>query len=283
VILDVLPQEFFVDGQQGVRDPIGMTGVRLGSKVHIVTASQQAVDNVVKAVRKAGLRVKETILKPLAASRAVLSADEKELGVLSVNLGGGTTGMVLYHGGVVRHTAVIGWGASSVTNDVAVGLQVPLSKAEALKKDYGCAQVSLAGDEAIEIPSVGGRPPRHSSTQVLSAIIEPRVQETLEMVAAEFRETEYADRVQAGLVLTGGGARLAGVAEVAEDVFGMPARIGVPDGVSGLSQVAADPAYAAAVGVVAGVPGSRARRSPRRDNALSDTVNRVREWVDSLL
>lgn len=283
VILDVLPQEFFVDGQQGIRDPVGMTGVRLGSKAHVVTASQQAVDSVVKAVRGAGARVTDVVLKPLAAAATVLSDDEKELGVLLLNLGGGTTGATLYHAGAVRHTAVLGWGASSITSDIAVGLRIPLAKAEKLKREHGCARASLAGHTAVDIPSVGGRPPRHSSAQILSSIIEPRVREIFEMALSEAQEAEDFGRIQAGVILTGGGARLSGIVEAAEEVFGMPARVGVPDGVSGFRRVPADPAYAAAVGLVARAAACPGRGRGRRDGAISETVHRVREWVDSLL
>lgn len=282
-ILEVLPQEFFVDGQRGIRDPVGMSGVRLGSKVHIVTASQQAVDNVTRAVRRAGLKATRVTLRPLAAAEASLSEDEKELGVLSVNLGGGTTGIVLYQGGAVRHAAAIGWGATSVTNDIAVGLGVPLTKAEQLKRESGCAMVSMADDAPIEIPSVGGRPPRESSAQMLAAIIEPRMREILEMVLNEMRSTEYSTKVPAGLVLTGGGARLEGVCEVAEDVFGMPARVGLPGRASGQFDALADPAYSAAVGTVLLTARSAGLGRVRGERPIAATVQRVRQWVDGLL
>jgi len=282
-IIDVLPQEFFVDGQRGIRLPIGMSGVRLGSKVHIVTASQQAVDNVVRAVRKVGLRTDRVTLKPLAASLASVSSDERELGVLVVNLGAGTTGLALYQGGAVRHTASIGWGASSITNDIAVGLRVPLSRAEQLKKDEGCALVSDAGDDPIEIPTVGGGPARESSRQMLAAVIEPRVGEIFELVGNELSSTEYANMVPAGVVLTGGGARLDRVAEAAERFFGTPARIGLPDRVSGSFEAVADPAYAAAVGTVVATADSMAGGRYRYERPLAGTVQRVRQLVDRFL
>jgi cell division protein FtsA len=281
-ILEVLPQEFFVDGQRGIRDPIGMSGVRLGSNVHIVTASQQVVDNVSRAVRRAGLRAASVTLRPLAAAEASLSEDEKELGVLLINLGGGTTGLVLYQGGAVRHVAAIGWGGLSVTNDIAVGLGIPVSRAEQLKRESACAMVSLAEDAVLEIPSVGGRPPRESSLMMLAAIVEPRVREILEMVLNELRSTEYSAKVPAGVVLTGGGARLEGVCEVAEDVFGMPARVGLPGHASGQFGALADPAYAAAVGTTLLAAGSPAGRVIG-ERPIAATVQRVRQWVDSLL
>ena len=282
-IIDVLPQEFFVDGQRGIRDPIGMSGVRLGSKVHIVTASQQAVDNVVRAVRKAGLKTGRVTLKPLAAGFATLSRDEMELGVLVVNLGAGTTGLALYHSGSVRHTAAIGWGASSITNDIAVGLRVPLTKAEQLKKEQGCAMAAAATDDAIEIPTVGGRPPRESSHQMLAAIIEPRLREILELVVNELRSTEYGSRTPAGVVLTGGGARLSCVADVAEEIFGAPVRVGLPDRVSGSLDAVVDPGYAAAVGAVASTLAAPGGSRMGGDRPIKETVQKVRQWVDSLL
>jgi len=282
-IIDVLPQEFFVDGQRGIRLPIGMSGVRLGSKVHIVTASQQAVDNVVRALRRVGLRTDRVTLKPLAASLTSVSPDEKELGVLVINLGAGTTGLVLYQAGAVRHTGSIGWGASSITNDIAVGLRVPLSRAEQLKRDEGCALVSEAGDEPIEIPTVGGGAPRESSRQMLAAVIEPRVGEIFELVSNELKSTEYSNLVPAGVVLTGGGARLDRVAEVAERHFGAPARIGLPDRVSGSFEAVADPAYAAAVGTVAATAESSGGRRYRAERPLAGTVQRVRQLVDRWL
>jgi cell division protein FtsA len=281
-ILEVLPQEFFVDAQRGIRDPVGMSGVRLGSNVHIVTASQQAVDNVTRAVRRAGLRAASVTLRPLAAAQASLSEDERELGVLLVNLGGGTTSLVLYADGAVRHVASIGWGGASVTNDIAVGLGVPVARAEQLKRESACAMVSLADDAPIQIPSVGGRPPRESSVQMLAAIVEPRVREILEMVLGELRSTEYSTKVPAGVVLTGGGARLEGVCEVAEDVFGMPARVGLPGRVSGQFGALADPAYAAAVGTTLMAIGTPSGRIIR-ERPIAATVQRVRQWVDSLL
>jgi cell division protein FtsA len=282
-IIDVLPQEFFVDGQRGIRDPIGMSGVRLGSKVHIVTASQQAVDNVIRAVRKAGLRTGRVTLKPLAAGFATLSRDETELGVLVVNMGAGTTGMALYHGGSVRHSAAIGWGASSITNDIAVGLRIPLARAEQLKRDEGCALASLASDDVIEIPTVGGRPPRESSRQMLATIIEPRVREILELVVNELRSTEYGSRMPTGIVLTGGGARLDCVSEVAEEVFGAPVRIGLPDRVSGSLDAVVDPGYAAAVGAIASTLAATGGSRLSGERPIRETVQRVRQWVDSLL
>jgi len=283
-ILDVLPQEFFVDGQRGIRDPIGMSGVRLGSKVHIVTASQQAVETVQRAVRKIGVKAGAVSLRSVAAASACLSDDEKELGVLLVNLGSDTTGLTLYHNGAVRHTATVGWGSSSITNDIAVGLRVPLKKAQQLKHEAGCALSSLVEDEDVPIPSVGGHPPRTSSKGLLAAIIEPRAREILELVVSEVRNTDYWGRTPAGVVLTGGGARLLGMTELAEEVFGTPARVGIPDRVSGRIDAAVDPSYAAAVGVIAAqASGPGAGASLRREIPLAGTVQRVREWVDSLL
>jgi cell division protein FtsA len=281
-ILDTKAQEFFVDGQRGIRDPIGMSGVRLGSKVHIVTASQQAVENVIRAVRKAGLKLSGLSFKSLAAGTAVLSEDEKELGVLLVNLGAGTTGLALYHDGTVRHTAAIGWGAASVTSDIAVGLRVPLARAEAVKRESGSACAALAEDTVVEIPTVGGHPPRECSGQIIATIIEPRMREIFEMVMNEVRSTDYWGRIPAGVVLTGGGAKLRDVTALAEDVFGVGARIGLPDRVSGRFDAIVDPAHSAAVGIVMSATDHGATK-PGADRPFADKVQKVRQWVDSLL
>jgi cell division protein FtsA len=281
-IVDTRAQEFFVDGQRGIRDPIGMSGVRLGSKVHIVTASQQAVDNVVRAVRRAGLRLSGISFKSLAAGTAVLSEDEKELGVLLVNLGAGTTGLALYHGGAVRHTGAIGWGAASVTSDIAVGLRMPIAKAEQLKRECGSAYAATAEDTVVEIPTVGGHPPRESSGAVLATIIEPRMREIFEMVMNEMRSTEYWGRIPAGVVLTGGGAKLRDVTALAEEVFGVGARIGLPDRVGGRFDAIVDPAHSAAVGIIMSATDPSGAR-PRPDRPFMERVHRVRQWVDSLL
>ena len=281
-ILDVKPQEFFVDGQRGVRDPVGMSGVRLGSKVHIVTASQQAVENAVRAIRRAGLRLAGMSFRSLAAGTAALSEDEKELGVLLVHLGAGTTGLALYHGGSVRHTGAIEWGSASITSDIAVGLRMPIAKAEQIKREFGCASTSMAEDITVELPTVGGHPPRESSGQILATIIEPRVREIFEMVMNEVRSTDYWGRTPAGVVLTGGGAKLREITSVAEEVFGVGARIGLPDRVSGRFDAIVDPAHAASVGVVMAAAGPSASR-PRPDRPFAETVHKVRQWVDSLL
>jgi cell division protein FtsA len=281
-ILDVKPQEFFVDGQRGIRDPIGMSGVRLGSKVHIVTASQQAVENAARAVRRAGLRLAGMSFRSLAAGTAVLSEDEKELGVLLVNMSAGTTGLALYHSGSVRHTGAIGWGAASITSDIAVGLRMAISKAEHIKRECGSASAALAEDVAIELPTVGGHPPRESSGQILSTIIEPRVREIFEMVMNEMRSTDYWGRIPAGVVLTGGGAKLRDITVVAEEVFGVGARIGLPDKVSGSFDAIVDPAHSAAVGIVMSAS-TPAAATVRADRPFVDKVQKVRQWVDSLL
>ncbi len=281
-ILDAKAQEFFVDGQLGIRDPIGMSGVRLGSKVHIVTASQQAVDNVVRAVRRAGLKLSGMSFKPLAAGTAVLSEDERELGVLLVNLGAGTTGLALYHAGTVRHTGAIGWGAASITSDIAVGLRMPIAKAEQVKRASGSASASMAKDEVVEIPTVGGHPPRESSGQTLATIIEPRMREIFDMVMNEVRSTDYWGRIPAGVVLTGGGAKLKDVTVLAEEVFGVGARIGLPDRVSGRFDAIVDPAHSAAVGIVVSAT-DPAAAGPHPDKPFAEKVQRVRQWVDSLL
>ncbi|MCD4690406.1 cell division protein FtsA [bacterium] len=282
-VVDALPQEFFVDGQRGIRDPIGMTGVRLGSQVHIVTAEEHAVDSARRAVRKAGVRESGIYVKPIAAALSSLSEDETELGSLSINMGAGSTGIVLYHGRAVRHVAVVEWGGACITNDIAVGLRIPVSKAEQLKREVGCASASATADRTVEIPSIGGQEPRQSSTQVLAAIIEPRVREIFEMLRDEVRSTEFSGRTPAGVIITGGGAKLDGITQVAEDIFGVPARIGLPDRVSGVFDAIADPSHAAAVGIIIAASRVTKRRRRRRDGRVNETVNRVKQWVDSLL
>ena len=281
-ILDTKAQEFFVDGQRGIRDPIGMSGVRLGSKVHIVTASQQAVDNVVRAVRRAGLKLSGISFRSLASGTAVLSEDEKELGVLLINLGAGTTGLSLYHGGAVRHTGAIGWGAASITSDIAVGLRMPIAKAETIKCDCGSACAAMAEDTVLTIPTVGGHPPRESTGQILATIIEPRMREIFEMVMNEVRSTDYWGRIPAGVVLTGGGSKLRDVTVLAEEVFGVGARIGLPDRVGGSFDAIVDPAHSGAVGIIMSATDPAAAR-PRPDRPFVERVHKVRQWVDSLL
>jgi cell division protein FtsA len=250
-VLHVLPQEFIIDGQEGIREPIGMSGVRLEAKVHIVTGAVSAAQNIVKCVRRCGLEVDDIILEQLASSLSVLSEDEKELGVCMVDIGGGTTDISVFTEGAIRHTSVIPIAGDQVTNDIAVALRTPTANAEEIKKKYGCALTQLAtSEESIEVPSVGDRPPRKLARQTLAEVIEPRIEELYGLVLAELRRSGFEEVIGSGIVLTGGSAKMEGMIDLAEEVFHMPVRLGIPQGVGGLSGVVHNPIYATGVGLV---------------------------------
>ena len=250
-VLHVLPQEFIIDGQEGIREPIGMSGVRLEAKVHIVTGAVSAAQNIVKCVRRCGLEVDDIILEQLASSMAVLTDDEKELGVCMVDIGGGTTDISVFTEGAIRHTAVIPIAGDQVTNDIAVALRTPTANAEEIKKKYGCALTQLAtSEESIEVPSVGDRPPRRLARQTLAEVIEPRVEELFGLILAELRRSGFEEVIGSGIVLTGGSSKMEGMIDLAEEVFHMPVRMGVPHGIGGLSGVVNNPIYATGVGLV---------------------------------
>jgi cell division protein FtsA len=258
-VLHVLPQEFFLDAQDNIRDAIGMVGVRLEANVHIVTASGTATQNIVTAVNRAGVRVDDTVLEPLAAAEACLTQDERELGCCLLDIGGGTTEMLAFTGGVVRHTAAVPVGGDHFTNDLAVGLRTPIPEAEKIKRRYACAWRELLDqDFPIEIASVGDRPPRTIFARMLSDIVEARAQELLMLVRDELRRAGLDSQVPAGIVLTGGGAHLRGLAELAERIFNLPVRIAVPRGLAGMGEEVSRPEYAAVVGLV--LYGARTRR-----------------------
>ena len=249
-IIHVLPQTFMVDDADGVREPVGMSGVRLEVECHIVTAAVTSVQNVVRSVNRAGLAVQDVVLEPIASAEAVLFPDEKELGVVLIDIGGGTTDMALFRDGAVWHTAVLPLGGDHITNDVAVGLRTPMADAEALKKRYGCALTSMVpAEETVDVPSVGGRKPRELSRQVLSEIIQPRMEEIFTLVAQGLAKAGFQDAATAGVVVTGGSSIMEGVPELAEAVFDMPVRRGVPAEVGGLAEVVRSPIYATGVGL----------------------------------
>jgi len=261
-VLHVLPQEFIIDGQEGIREPIGMSGVRLEAKVHIVTGAVSAAQNIVKCVRRCGLEVDDIILEQLASSMSVLTEDEKELGVCMVDIGGGTTDISVFTEGAIRHTAVIPIAGDQVTNDIAVALRTPTQHAEEIKKKYGCALTQLAtSDESIEVPSVGDRPPRRLARQTLAEVVEPRIEELYGLILAELRRSGFEEVVGSGIVLTGGSSKMEGMIDLAEEVFHMPVRLGIPQGVGGLSGVVHNPIYATGVGLVQ--YGARARGGSR--------------------
>jgi cell division protein FtsA len=250
-ILHILPQEFIIDDQEGIREPIGMSGVRLEAKVHLVTGAVGAAQNIIKCVRRCGLEVDDIILEQLASSYAVLTEDEKELGVCLVDMGGGTTDIAIFVDGAIRHTAVIPIAGDQVTNDIAVALRTPTQYANDIKIRYACALRQLANpEETIEVPSVGERPPRKLSRQTLAEVVEPRYEELLSLVQSELRKSGFEEMIAAGIVLTGGSSKMEGVVELAEEVFHMPVRLGLPQYVSGLSDVVRNPIHSTGVGLL---------------------------------
>jgi cell division protein FtsA len=250
-VIHVLRQEFIVDSQNGIKNPIGISGVRLEAEVHIITGSTTISDNVFKAVRKAGLEPSGLVLEPLASSYAVLDQNEKDLGAVLLDIGGSTTDIVLFFDGAIRHTAVIPLGGQAVTNDIALGLKTPLEHAEELKKRHGCSYRPLAPkNETFLVPGIGGRNAREATSDVLASVIQPRMEEIFSMASKEIKRSDYAGRLAAGVVLTGGGSLIRGAAELAEEAFGMPVSLGVPKGFSGLVESASSPVFSTGVGLL---------------------------------
>lgn len=250
-ILHIIPQEFLIDNQEGIREPIGMSGVRLEAKVHMVTGAVSAAQNIVKCVRRCGLEVDDIILEQLASSYSVLTEDEKELGVCMVDIGGGTTDMAIFSEGAIRHTAVIPIAGDQVTNDIAVALRTPTQYAEEIKIKYACALTQLANpEETIEVPSVGDRPSRRLARQTLAEVVEPRYEELFTLVREELRRSGFEDLCAAGIVLTGGCSKMEGAVDLAEEIFHMPVRLGMPQFVAGLADVVKNPIYATGVGLL---------------------------------
>jgi len=250
-VIHVLPQEFAVDDHSGILDPLGMSGVRLEARVHIVTAAVASAHNIVKCVNKADLEVEDIVLEQLASSEAVLSPDERELGVVIIDVGGGSTNIAIISGHGVKYTGVLGVGGNHITNDLAFGLNTTLPEAERLKKTYGCAYSPLAGmHETVEVRTLGEREPQRHTRMDLCDIIEPRVEEMLQMVQQEIKQSGYAESVTSGVVLTGGTALLPGMVELAEEVFRLPARCGIPTGIGGLIDMVNSPMYATGVGLL---------------------------------
>ncbi|MEE9179721.1 MAG: cell division protein FtsA [Vicinamibacteria bacterium] len=284
-IVHVLPQEFVVDGHDGIFDPTGMTGSRLEANVHIITASTTAIQNIVTCVNRAGMEVIETVLEQLAAAEACLTDDERELGVALLDIGGGTTDIAIFDKGTIWHTSVLPTGGDHFTNDVAVGLRTPILEAEKIKKKYGCALATMVSEEdTIEVPSVGGRKPRILGRQIMADILQPRAEEICHLVFQEIRRAGYERVLNSGVVITGGSASLEGLPEVAERVFDMPIRRGVPTGIGGLVDVVASPSYATAVGLVLYGLRSRSNRLMPRDmgTPLGRMAARVREWLQAV-
>ncbi|MFV8571805.1 cell division protein FtsA [Marinobacter sp. SBS5] len=250
-VLHILPQEFVIDNQEGIKEPMGMSGVRLEAKVHLVTCAVNAAQNIDKCVKRCGLEVDDIILEQLASSHAILTEDEKELGVCVVDIGGGTTDIAVFTGGAIRHTAVIPIAGDQVTNDIAMALRTPTQNAEEIKIKYACALTQLAGaEDTIKVPSVGDRAPRDLSRQALAEVVEPRYEELFTLVQSELRRSGFEDMIPAGIVITGGSSTMEGVVELAEEIFHMPVRLACPQAVSGMTEVVNNPIYATGVGLL---------------------------------
>jgi cell division protein FtsA len=281
-VLHVLPQDYIIDEQDGIKEPLGMSGVRLEAKVHIVTGAVTSVQNIVKCCNRTGLNVAEIVLAPLAAADAVLSDEERELGVVLVDMGGGTTDIALYHDGTLKHTAVLGIGGNHVTNDIAAGLRTPFNDAERIKQRYGFAKARMVtDDERVEVPSVAGKGAGTVSRQILCEIIEPRLNEIFELIQREVAKSGYEGSLASGVVITGGSMLLPGAVEMAERSFGLPVRLGLPVHVGGLVDVIDSPAYAAAVGLVLhGMKRQeRAVFRPRDDKIIAKVKHRMSDWL----
>jgi cell division protein FtsA len=259
-VLHVLPHEFLVDAQEGIRDPVGMIGQRLVTNVHLVTSSVAATQNLVTAANRAGILISDTVLEPLASAESCLTQDERDLGCCLLDIGGGTTEMIVYGGGVVRHTGAVAVGGDHFTNDLAVGLRTPIPEAERIKRHHGCASASmLSEDGAIEIASVGDRPPRTIFARMLTDILEPRAHELLALIRDDLQRAGLDKQIPAGFVLAGGGAKLHGLLELAEQSFHLPVRIAEPKGLADMPEQVAQPEYATVVGLV--MFGAKMRRS----------------------
>ena len=280
-ILHILPQEYIVDQQDGIREPLGMSGVRLETKVHIVTGAVSCAQNIVKSANRVGLEVNDIVLEPIASAEAVLSPEEKELGVAIVDIGGGTTDITVFHSGAIKHTAVIPLGGDNLTNDVSHGLRTPKASAEEIKRRYGSAMASLVQhSDTLEVPSTGGREPEVLSRLVLAEILEPRMEEIFTLVQAELVRSGYDELLTGGIVLTGGTVLLDGSSELAEQVFNLPVRVGRPADIGGLVDVVNSPDFATGVGLV--LYGAREGQGSSlkldEDNIFMRMKNQVTSW-----
>src|SRR5215831_5395000 len=284
-IIHVLPQEYIVDEQDGIKEPLGMAGVRLQAKVHIVTAAITSAQNIIKCCERCNLSVADIVLQPLASSHAVLHDDEKELGVALVDIGGGTSDLIVFLDGSIVHTAVLPIGGKQITHDLSVGLRTPMHEAEKIKLRHGCAMTAMIDrDEVIEVPTVGGRTARAVPRQLLGEFIEPRVEEIFAMLHAEIGKSGYEDRLASGAVITGGQSLLEGMQEMAEEVLGVPVRRGIPKGVGGLVDVVKAPAYATGVGLV--LYGARHAEGAATGRSALDrrrgVIDRMRNWFSEV-
>lgn len=281
-VVHILPQEYIIDSQDGIKEPLGMHGVRLEARVHIVTATATSSQNIIKCAERSDLHVAAIVLQQLASAEAVLTQDEKDLGVCLIDIGGGTSDIAIYSEGAIVHTSVLPIGGNYITQDIAYGIRTPQDEAERIKKAHGCALVSKVNpDEQIDVPSVGGRPPRQLARIALAEIIEARVHELFGLVRDEIDSTACEDLLASGIVLTGGTSLLDGISELAEDVFGLPIRLGRPTGIGGLQEVVTGPNYATAVGLV--LYGARQRGgSPRSPARSSGFMRGLRDWLNHI-
>ncbi len=281
-VIHIIPQEYIVDDQDGIKDPVGMSGIRLEAEVHIVTGAVSSIENIIKSVHRAGYEVDDIVLEPLASAEAILTDEEKELGVALIDLGGGTTDIIMYINGSVWHTGVIALGGNHVTNDVSIGLRTPVQSAEVIKKRYGSAFASsIDPQDMIDVPAVGGRKPKKVSKKFLSEIIQPRMEEIFGLVQREMKISGFDELIASGAVITGGGALLESTVELAENILNIPVRLGIPEGVGGLSDSVNSPLYATGVGLV--LYGSKNKSFPQLykatgENLFKNIINRLGMW-----
>ena len=284
-VLHVIPQEYIIDDQDGIKEPIGLVGVRLEARVHIVTGAVTSAQNIIRCANHAGLNVHDIVLEQLASSEAVLSEDEKGLGVALVDIGGGTSDLAIFANGSIKHTAVLALGGNQVTTDLAYGLQTPITEAEEIKKKWGCCRPSMMDpEETIEVQGVGGRGMRSLSRSVMAEIIEPRISEIFSLLKREIQLSGYEEMISSGLVLTGGSSLIAGIEALAEEVFQRPVRVGMPTKIGGLADVVKTPQYATAVGLLLyGKRDLEGKRFPKREeNTFSKVTRRMRAWFEGL-
>ena len=287
-VLHILPQEYIIDNQEGIQKPLGMSGVRLEAKVHLVTCAVNAAQNIEKCIRRCGLNVDGIVLEQLASSYAVLTDDERELGVCLVDIGGGTTDIAIFTEGAIRHTGVIPIAGDQVTNDIAMALRTPTQSAEAIKIKYACALAQLTNtDEMIKVPSVGERPPRDLSRQALAEVVEPRYDELFTLVQAELRRSGFENLIAAGVVLTGGSSNMEGAVPLAEEIFHAPVRVGAPQGVDGLTEIIRTPVFATGVGLLEyalrelDISSHRNKGGGNAKVVLGRTLKKMKSWVQS--
>ncbi len=285
-VIHVLPQEFIVDDQTGIQNPVGMAGVRLEAKIHIVTGAVTSAHNIVKCANRSGLDVGDIVLEPLASGEAVVAEEEKELGAALLDLGGGTTDLAVFSGNNIRHTFVLSLGGNNITNDIAVGLRAPIAEAEKIKKKYGiCIARNIKNDELIEVPGTGGRKPKRLPMQILGEIIEPRMEEIFSIIKREIYRAEMENIISSGMVVTGGTALLEDVTEIAESIFNLPVRLGTPRGIGGLIDVVNNPMYATGVGlVIYGAKNVTKRKFRIRDkNIFNRVMDRMKRWFKEVI